>query len=105
MLRRLARCPAHGSHLRGQEILASCSGLISLFFLLHFFFSVVVFLLVLATVGGWPGGVWFRFHGMSLPFVACYHGLIGIAVDLGWFGCGGEFGFGFDSIRVGDDFP
>jgi hypothetical protein len=24
---------------------------------------------------------------------------------LGWFGCGGEFGFGFDSIRVGNDFP
>jgi hypothetical protein len=24
-----------------------------------------------AAAGGWPGGVWFRFHGMSLPFVAC----------------------------------
>jgi hypothetical protein len=56
------------------------------------------------AVGGCPGDVWFRFHGMSLPFVACYHRLIGISIDLGWFGGGGEFGFGLDSIRGGPIF-
>jgi hypothetical protein len=42
----------------------------------------------------------FPWHVASLTY---YHGLIGIAVDLGWLGGGDDFGFGFDSIRMGDD--